>query len=140
MKYSSTTTWIETIICATRIRRSPVITCDAEADPVPLLIRSPTPTTMSPKNTHNIPLHLVSEMCEPRNPTDKSPEKMITAPRSIWKLLAEVRLRPRYMVLVARMSQQEGARKMRGLNRFGIRGFIVRLNAKKTKEETHHKK
>lgn len=52
---------------------------------------------------------------------------MMTAPLSIWKLLADVRLRPRYMVLVARISQQAGGRKMSGLNFLGMRGLMVRL-------------
>ena len=44
---------------------------------------------------------------------------MITAPLSIWKEEAYVRVRPIYWMLVAVMSHRAGGKKIRGLNLSG---------------------
>lgn len=73
---------------------SPVITslslCVSSRWP---LKKSARPTTTRPRMVVRMPTHWLGASRRPRKATDSSPVKMMTAPRSIWKLEALVMLR-----------------------------------------------
>lgn len=54
------------------------------------LCRSASPTTTSPTMVTRMPSHWLSSSLRPRKATERSPVKMMTDPRSIWKLEALV--------------------------------------------------
>lgn len=74
------------------------------------------PTNTIPKKTKIIPIHSLESNFRFKNPIDKSPVKIITAPRNIWKLPALVKVKPTYIMEVASISQAEGANRIIGLN------------------------
>lgn len=72
----------------------PVITslslCELSLFP---LMKSARPTITSPRMVIKMPIHWLGARRRPKNATESRPVKMITAPRSIWKLEALVMLR-----------------------------------------------
>lgn len=57
------------------------------------LKKSARPTITRPRMVVRMPTHWLGVRRRPRNATDSRPVKMMTAPRSIWKLEALVMLR-----------------------------------------------
>ena len=51
---------------------------------------------------------------------EKTPVKIMTDPRSIWKELAEVNVRPMYMAEVAQRSSKAAGIRINQLNGFGL--------------------
>lgn len=72
----------------------PVITslslCELSLFP---LMKSARPTITSPRMVIKMPIHWLGARRRPKNATESRPVKMMTAPRSIWKLEALVMLR-----------------------------------------------
>ena len=113
--FCSTVTWIAAIIWEVTIKRSPVKT---EFGSLELLcpITSPRPTIIKPITTISIPTQWYTWSLLPKNATDNSAVKMITEPRSIWKLYTYVKLKPKYNADVPSTSQRAGITKIKQEN------------------------
>lgn len=74
------------------------------------------PTRPNPRITKYIPVHSRAPNLRSKKPMDKIPVKMITEPRSIWKLLAKVKFNPTYIIEVAVISHIAGIKSINGLN------------------------